>query len=232
MTDPTTSASAAGDRTPEPVAAALVGDGGTALRIEPVAHAGRPIGYSILVRGDVHASSILSTTAPREEVMLLDDDTKLLTGTVSGGTAGFVLDGRIVAAEFDDPKPIVRLGDAVVDPGRWPTVAAYTGAGGPEEPAEGPLPNGGELDRARGDPLAAEEYVVVLEGEDLEGSSAYCFDVDGTVLESPDSATVSPTGDRVYGYLCPGWSARIAVRGVVTRIDAGSGIGHSVRTLE
>lgn len=206
--------------------------GEVAFQIEGDGPGGRPTGYSVLVSGEVQSSSILSSEPLRETVTLLEDDTKLLSGTVRGGTVGFVLDGDIIAAEFDDPAPSVRLDGTVVDPERWPTVKAYLGDGARQEPVADPFPNSGELGKPCGDPLDPLEAVVVLEADDPDDAGAYCFDLDGDVLAHPDSASVSADGDRVFGYLYPGWSAEIEIRGAVTRIDTADGIDFSVRARD
>lgn len=188
---------------------------------------GETSGYSLLVQGEVEASSILSSTEPEETITLLENDTKLLSGSISSGTVGFILDGTIVAAEFDDPKPTVKADGAVVDPGQWPTVTEYLGHGPGQAPVEDPFPNSGELGATRGDPLNPERYRIELDarGEEPE---AYCFDIDGEVIDHADGVTVSKEGERVYGCLCPGHSAEIDIRGVITRIDTADGIEFSV----
>lgn len=198
-----------------------------ALQIEGAAGRGREVGYSILLQGDVEPSSILSTTDPGETVTLLEDNTKLLSGSVRGDTVGFVLDGEVVAAEFDDPEPTVRLGGSVVDSDRWPTVKEYTGFGSHQEPVEDPFPENNDLGKPRGDPLDPREYVVELDASGDVG--AYCFDVDGEVLDVPEGATVSEDGERVFGYLRPNSAAEIGVSGVITRIDTADPIGFTVR---
>lgn len=211
---------------------ALTRERGVTLQIEGDERQGGESGYSILLQGEVQASSILSSNDPGETVTVLENDTKLLSGSVQGETAGFVLDGRIVAAEFDDPEPTVKVDGTIIAPGRWPTVKEYTGYGPGQEPVEDPFPNSGELGAPSGDPLNPEEYTIELDADGLDEAKAYCFDIDGKIVSHPDSATVSEKEDRVYGYLCPGWSAKIEVRGVIARIDTADGIDFSVRTRD
>lgn len=189
---------------------------------------GRKSSYSILVQGEVRASSILSSKDPEESVTMLENDAKLLCGSVYGDTAGFVVSGEILAAEFDDPEPTVKVDGAFVDTGRWPTVKEYIGYGPEQESVEDPFPNSGELGASPGDPLNPEEYLVELDAGELDETEAYCFDIDGEVVDQPDGMTVSEKGDRVYGCLHPGCTATITVRGVITRIETADGIGFSV----
>jgi len=210
-------------------ARAVAGRGNTPLQVTADGAERRPTGYSILVRGDVESSSILSSASPESAVTLFDDDVRLLSGSVAGETAGFVVEGTIIAAEFDDPEPTVKLGDAVVDTDRWPTVEEYTGHGPNQDPVEDPFPNSGELGAPSGDPLAPDEYVVELDASDAEGPAAYCFDVDGAVFDGEDATTVSANGDRAYGCLAPDETTRIELRGVVTRIDTEDGLSFSIR---
>jgi hypothetical protein len=185
-------------------------------------------GYSLLVRGDVQSSSILSTTEPDESVTLLENDTQLVSGSLASGTVGFVVDGTIVAAEFDEPTPTVKLGGAYVDPAQWPTVKEYTGFGPGQDPVEDPFPDSGELGGARNDPLRPEEYVIELDAGEIADPEAYCFDIDGDVLDCSGGPTVSENGDRVYGCLRAGTSAQITIRGQITRIDTADGIEFTV----
>lgn len=208
---------------------ALVQEGEVRLEIEPSERADTHCGYSILVRGAVQPSSILSNGDPDATVSLLEDDTKLVTGGLAGGTVGFVVDGAIVAAEFDDPTPSVKVGGAYVDPAGWPTVKEYTGFGPGQDPVADPFPDSAELGAARDDPLDPDEYVVEIEAAETTDPAAYCFDVEGEVLDRAGGATVSGTGDRVYGCLRPGESARVTIGGLVTRIDTADGLEFTVR---
>lgn len=225
MTVPPSQTQSQTNETTSPTAFAETTD--VAFQLEGDAEQGRESGYSILLRGDVESSSILSTADPAETVTLLEDNTKLLSGSVRGETVGFVLAGEIVAAEFDDPAPTVRLGGSVVDPDRWPTVTEYTRFGAHEEPVEDPFPDNDDLGKPRGDPLDPREYVIELDTS--EDTGAYCFDVDGEILGTPAGATVSEDGERVFGYLRPDSSAEIRVSGVVTRIDTADPVGFTVR---
>lgn len=209
------------------VADALTREGEVTLHIEDSRGEGESR-YSLLVQGEIQSSSILSSDEPDETVTLLENDTKLVSGSVSGGTAGFVLNGLILAAEFDDPEPGVKVGGAFVDPERWPTVKEYTGHGSDQEMVEDPFPNSGELGATPGDPLNPEEYVLELDARELDEVDAYCFDVDGEIIGHSDGVTVSDAGERVYGCLRPGSSARIEVRGLITRIDTADGIDFTV----
>lgn len=228
MSEPTTGVPQSAERADASVET-LGGDREVALQIEG-SQLGGVGGYSIIVRGEIQASSVLSTEVPDETVTLLEDETKLLSGSVGGGTVGFLLDGEVLAAEFDEPAPVVRLDGEAVDPGRWPTARAYLGGETGEDPVEDPFPDSGEMGKPRGDPLDPQEVVVVLEADGEAG--AYCFDVDGEVLDHPEGASVSGKGDRVYGYLQPERSARIPIRGTVTRVDTAEGIGFSVRSAD
>jgi hypothetical protein len=176
----------------------------------------------------VQSSSILSTTDPDESVTLLENDTQLVSGSLASGTVGFVVDGTIVAAEFDEPAPTVKLGGAYVDPAQWPTVKQYTGFGPGQDPVEDPFPEGGELGGARNDPLNPEEYVIELDAGEIVEPEAYCFDIDGDVLDCAGGPTVSENGDRVYGCLRAGTSAQITIQGQITRIDTADGIEFTV----
>jgi len=207
---------------------ALVRDGERRLELQANAGAGTRSGYSILVRGVVESSSVLSSTDPEETVTMLENETKLLTGELTGGTAGFLVDGEILAAEFDDPAPSVKLGGGYVDPARWPSVKEYTGFGPGQDPVEDPFPEGSELGGAADDPLDPDEFVVELEAVGTSDPEAYCFDVDGEVLEVDGGPTVSEAGDRVYGCLRPGDAARVTIRGFVTRVDTADGIDFAV----
>ena len=198
------------------------------LQIAGDSNDGRECCYSILIRGEIRASSVLSSKDPEESVTLLENDTKLLTGSVYGGEAGFLVTGEVLAAEFDEPEPTVKVDGAVVDTARWPTVKEYIGFGPEHEPVEDPFPDSGELGASPGDPLDPEEYVVELDADGIDETEAYCFDIDGEVLDQPAGTTVSERGDRVYGCLHPDSTAKIAVRGVITRIETADGIGFSV----
>lgn len=213
---------------PETAVDTLTRIGEVSLQIEGDG-SGRKRSYSILVKGEVRASSILSSKDPKESVTLLENDTKLLSGDVYGENAGFVVSGDILAAEFDDPEPTVKLDGEIIDPGRWPTVKEYIGYGPKQESVEDPFPRSGELGAPPGDPLDPEKYLVELDAHESDDTGAYCFDVDGQVIDHSDGATISDKGDRVYGYLHPGCSATIEVRGVITRIDTADGIDFAVR---
>lgn len=190
---------------------------------------GRKSSYSILLQGEIRASSVLSSKNPEESVTMLENNTKLLSGSVYGEKAGFVVEGEVLAAEFDDPEPTVKLDGEIVDQGRWPTVKEYIGYGPQEESVRDPFPHSGELGAAPGDPLNPEEYVIELDARESGKTRAYCFDIDGRIIDRPDGTAVSEKGDRVYGYLHPGCSATIEVRGVITRTDTADGIDFSVR---
>lgn len=211
---------------------ALIEDGKVRLELEASNGAGTHCGYSFLVQGEVQPSSILSSTDSDETVTLMENDTKLVSGSLACGTVGFVVDGEVLAAEFDEPAPTLKLGGAYVDPAQWPTVKEYTGFGPGQEPVEDPFPDSGELGGARDDPLDPEEYVIELDAGEIADPEAYCFDVDGTVLDCAGGPTVSEKGDRVYGCLRPGNSARITIRGLVTRIDTADGIEFTVSGRE
>lgn len=233
MESPTSPAASQPEGCPTDAAAeTLTREGGVTLCIEGDGLGSRASSYSFLVQGDVQASSILSSTDPAETVTLLENDTKLVSGSLSGGTAGFVLTGQIVAAEFEDPGTSVKVGGSFVDPEGWPTVTGYTGHGPGQEPVEDPFPNSGELGASPNDPLNPEEYVLELDARGLEETDAYCFDVDGEIIGHSDGVTVSDSAERVYGCLQPGASARIEVRGVITRIDTADGIDFSVRARD
>lgn len=233
MEVPTTGASSQPDTTPANIGAdALTQDGEVTLQITGDKQQGRKNGYSILLQGEIQASSILSSNDPEETIMLLENNTRLLSGSVHGETAGFVLDGKIVAAEFDDPEPTVKLGGAIIDSKRWPTVKEYTGYGPDRESVEDPFSTNEEVGTPPSDPLNADGYTVELDATELDNAKAYCFDVDGEIISHPDSATVSDQEDRVYGYLCPEWSAKIEVRGTITRIDTAEGIDFTVRARD
>lgn len=230
MDSPTPETISQPDRSPTDAGVdGLIRDGEVTIQIE---RDGRPGGYSILVRGEVQASSILSTGEHDATITVLEDDTRLLSGSVGGETVGFVLDGRILAAGFDDPQPSVKVDGAYVDPEQWPTVKEYTGFGPDQEPVEDPFPESGELGTPRNDPLNPEAYVVELDADDAEAPAAYCLDVDGAVGDRSDDVTVSEMGDRVYGCLRPGESARVELQGVVTRIETADGIDFSVRSRD
>lgn len=217
---------------PQTAVDALTGAGEKTLQIAGRSTDGRESSYSILLQGEVRSSSILSSKDPEESVTLLENDTKLLSGSVFGGEAGFVLDGELLAAEFDDPAPTLTLDGSVVDTGRWPTVKEYLGFGSDQESVQDPFPDSGELGATPRDPLHPEEYVVELDGGALTETEAYCFDVDGTVLSEPAGTTVSDRGDRVFGCLHPDATATITVRGVITRIETADAIDFSVRARE
>lgn len=208
--------------------AALVQEGEFRLELEASEDADAHSGYSIVVRGAIQSSSILSSTEPDETVTLLENDTKLVSGRLAGGTVGFVVDGTVVAAEFDEPAPAVKVGGAYVDPAQWPTVREYAGAGPGQDPVEDPFPGSAELGGARDDPLDPDEYVVEVEAGETAGPAAYCFDLDGEVLDRAGGATVSGRGDRVYGCLRPGESAEVTIRGLVTHVDTEDGLEFTV----
>lgn len=212
----------------ETAASALTSLEEATLRIEGASDSGRKSCYSLLVQGEVRESSILSSRDPDASVTLLQNNTKLLSGSVYGGRAGFVVSGKVLAAEFDDPEPTVTLDGDVVEDGRWPTVTEYLGAGPDQETVEDPFPDSGVLGATPGDPLDPEEYVVELDATGAADTGAFCFDVDGTITDHPESATISDGGDRVYGYLPAGNTAAIRVRGVITRIDTADGVDFSV----
>lgn len=190
---------------------------------------GRKCSYSILLQGEVQTNSKLSSKEPEESITLLENNTKLLSGSVYGERVGFVVMGEVLAAEFDEPEPTVKLAGEVIDPGRWPSVKEYMGHGPQEESVTDPFPNSGEWGASPRDPLDPEEHVIELDAGDSEAPEAYCFDVDGQILNRPDGMTISEKGDRVYGYVHPGTSAQINVRGVIMRIETADGIDFSVR---
>jgi len=189
-------------------------------------------GYSILIRGEVQPSSILSTRNSDKTLTLLENNATLLFGSVTGNTAGFVFDGEIVAAEFDSPAPTVKLDGSVVDPDRWPTVKEYVGHGPDRESVEDPFPDSGKLGASPGDPLDPDEHRIELEAGALDTPEAYCLDIDGDVLSRSDSVTVSDRGDRVYGCLRSNSSAHVSIRGMITRIDTADGVDFSVSARE
>jgi len=186
-------------------------------------------GYSFLIRGEIQAGSILSRDTPNPTITLLENDTKLVSGSISGDKAGFLLDGYVVAAEFDVPEPAVKVDGSFVDPERWPTVKEYLGHGPGQEPVEDPFPESGELGASPTDPLNPEEYIFELDAHELDEAEAYCFDIEGEIIGHSDGVSVSDKEDRVYGCLRPDGSARIEVRGVITRIDTANGIDFSIR---
>lgn len=214
----------------ETVADALTREG--EIPLELCAESGSVSGYSVLVRGEVQVSSILSSTEPDGSVTVLENDTKLLAGTLAGETVGFVINGTILAAEFDEPAPTVKVGGAFVDAGRWPTVTEYTGHGPGEESVEDPFPNSAELGAYPGDPLNPDEYVIELDANGLDEPDAYCFDIEGDVIDHSEGVTVSDSADRLYGCLQPGCRARIEVGGFISRIDTAEGIEFTVRARE
>ena len=211
------------------VTSALTREGEVTVHIEADCPEGRTSNYSLLIRGEIQSSSILSSGELDETVTLLENDTKLVSGSVSGGTAGFVLDGQILAAEFDDPEPKIRVSGAFADPTRWPTVKEYTGHGSHQEPVEDPFPDSGELGSTPNDPLNPKEYVLELDAAGLERADAYCLDIDGEIIDHSEGVIVSDSEERVYGCLRPDASARIEVRGLITRIDTANGIEFAVR---
>lgn len=213
----------------EPAVDALTRVEDITLQIEGDKREGRTSGYSILIQGEVQASSVLSSNDPEESITLFENNTKLLSGRVSGERVGFVIKGKILAAEFDEPAPKVELDGSIIEPGRWPTVKEYTGYGPGQESVEDPFPDSGELGASRGDPLNPEDYIIELDARELGETEAYCFDVDGQIIDHPDTMTISDKGDRGYGYIHPGCSAQIEVRGVITRIDTADGIDFSVK---
>lgn len=202
------------------------------LQIEGDKGKGRKCSYSILLRGEVQASSTLSSKAPEESITLFENNTKLLSGSIYGDVVGFVVRGDVLAAEFDDPEPTVKVDSEIIDPGRWPTVKEYIGYGPEQEPVKDPFPNSRELGATPGDPLDPEEYVIELDAHESDETEAYCFDIDGRILNHPDGVTISDKGDRVYGYLHPGCSTKIEVRGVITRIDTADGMDFSIRACD
>lgn len=213
----------------DPAVDVLTRDDEVALVVESTSGAGQSSHYSMLVRGEIQASSVLSTGDPAASVTVLEDDTTLVSGSLAGGTAGFVVDGEVVAAEFDGGEPTLTVDGLVVDPDRWPTVTAYPGHGPGQDPVEDPFPNSGELGATPEDPLNPEEYVLELDASGLDAADAYCFDVDGAVLDHSDGVMVSKSGERVFGSLQPDASARIEVRGAITRIDTADGIEFAIR---
>lgn len=233
MESPTSSAASQSDRpAADTVDDALTREGEVTLHIDGTSRRGEESCYSFLIHGEIQPSSILSSSDPNETITLLENNTKLVSGSVSGGTAGFVLNGHVVAAEFDTPEPSVRVGGAFVDPGEWPTVKEYTGHGPGQDPVEDPFPDSGELGASLNDPLNPKEYVLELDARELDETDAYCFDVDGEIIGHTDGVTVSDSEERVYGCLRPGSSARIEVRGLITRIDTADGIDFTVRARD
>lgn len=233
MESPTSPAASQSDRSAtNTVDDALTQEGEVTLRINGASRGGEESSYSLLVRGEIQPSSILSNSDPDETITLLEDNTKLVSGSVSGGTAGFVLNGHVVAAEFDDPEPSLKVGGAFVDPEQWPTVKEYMGHGPGQESVEDPFPNSGELGASLDDPLNPKEYVLELDARELEKVDAYCFDINGEIVDHSDGVTVSDSEERVYGCLRPGSSARIEVRGLITRIDTADGIDFTVRARD
>ena len=198
----------------------LVRDGAVKVELQAGDDATTHCGYSLLICGEVQPSSILSNGTGNETVTLLENDTKLVSGNLDGGTAGFVVEGTIVAAEFDDDDAAtVTLDGAYVDMDRWPSVSEYLGHGPGQEPVADPFPGSGELGAVADDPLNPEEYVIELDANELDSPEAYCFDVDGDVLETTGGPTVTKQSDRVFGCLRPGKTATITIRGHVTWIE-------------
>lgn len=232
MSSPPSTRASRSEQSATDTADPLTREGEVILQIDGTNNDGRERGYSFLVRGEIQASSILSRNDPDRTITLLENDTKLVSGSVSRSKAGFVLDGRILAAEFDDPEPAIRVGGAFIDPERWPTVKEYIGHGPGQEPVEDPFPNSGELGASPDDPLNPEEYIIDLDAHEAAETEAYCFDVDGEVTGHSKGVTVSDEADRVYGCLHPGDSAQIVVRGVIMRIDTADGIDFSVRARD
>lgn len=205
----------------------LPGTEGELLELQASSGA-HPAGYSLLIRGEIESSDILSAADPEVTVTVLANNTKLVAGTVSGGRVGFLLNGEILAAEFDDPEPTVKIGGAFVDHDHWPTVKSYTGHGPDQEPVRDPFPDGGDMTCPPADPLNPRDYVVELDAADLEGTGAFCFDLDGEVLDHPETVSVSESGDRVYGCVTEGETIEVGVDGLITRIDTARGIHFSV----
>jgi len=229
MDSPTSQPKSRSTRSPTDAGAeTFVPDGASRLELEAGETARGNSGYSLLIRGEVQASSILSSAKHDGSVTLMENKTKLVSGSLTGGTIGFVVDGTVVAAEFDDSAPAVTLDGAHVDPDRWPTVKEYIGFGPNGEPVEDPFPDGGELGAAPNDPLHPDEYVIELDASGIDEAKAYCFDIDGSVVNRADSSTVTDQEDRVYGCLQPGSSAAITIRGHVTRIEAADGLEFSI----
>lgn len=202
------------------------------LQLEGDSQTGKTCGYSLLIQGEVQSSSILSSTDPAETITLLEDNKKLLSGSLSGETDGFILDGTILAAEFDEPAPAVKINGSYIDVQQWPTVKEYTGHGAKQEPVEDPFPNSGELGGSPNDPLDPTEYLIELDANGLDKPAAFCFDIDGAVITRSEEMTVPDSEDRVYGCLSAGESAEVAVRGVITRIDTADGIEFTVRARD
>ena len=194
------------------------------LEIEGDTSEGRKSGFSFLLAGTVVASSILSTAEPTRSVTELEGDAMLLAGSVRGETAGFVLRGSVVAAEFDEPEPTVRLDGTVVDTDQWPSVRETVGHGTASPTLSAPFSG----DESASATLAPVTSVVTLEATDLNERAAFGVDVAGAVVDHSATTRVSADGDRVYGYLDPGASATVEVAGSVTRIDAGDGIEYAV----
>jgi len=101
MSSPPSSATTQAEPRSAPTVDVLTRDDEVGLVVENTDDAGESSHYSMLVHGEIQASSILSTGDPAATVTVLDDDTTLVAGSLGGGTAGFVLDGQVVAAEFD-----------------------------------------------------------------------------------------------------------------------------------
>lgn len=193
------------------------------------AQSGATAGYSLLFEGDIETVSALSEDEPEAAVVPLDGERKLLSGNIADGTDGFVLVGSVLAAEFDDPEPTVKLDGTVVESGQWPTLDTYIGSGPGQEPVEDPFPDSGMLGAPLGDPLRPSEFVLELTAPGGDETGSYRFDVDGEILSGPDGSAVSETGDSVSGELLPGESAAIELRGMVTGIETHSAIEFTTR---
>ena len=202
---------------------------GSALRIEGNAADATETEFSLLVAGEVRPSHALSSVPPRATVAAPEPGVTLLAGSVDDAALGFVLAGDLLGASLDGATPAAALDGDPVDLDRWPAVEAALGRSARQDPVTEPFENTGELSKPLGDPLDPREYVVTVDAPAADGDASYAFDVEGTVVDHPDDATVTADGSRVEGDLSPSGAARIDVRGSIRWIETDGGVDVSVR---
>lgn len=227
-----------------------------------------PRAFSVCFRGDLRTDP-LPASVDVSDVEPAGSDARRLSGRADGDATAMVVDGELLAATFEEPAPTLWIGDEAVEADAWPTVEEYAptiadselagsadaaDAAAPDahlsEPVPEPFPERGMLGKPLGDPLDPKEFVVEIEADDAQASSAaddpsgaasFVLEIEGDVTAASDAAEVAAVGadeeatgegdpdERVAGELTSGASATVELRGSVSWIETDGGVDVSVR---